>query len=80
MFVFIVYVMSKEIYLFGSNRTGQLGCAFADDSCPYPHLNTALRYVDCSSVCMSAAQSHVVSADGILWNCGENEENELGKL
>jgi alpha-tubulin suppressor-like RCC1 family protein len=72
--------MSKEVFVFGSNSAGQLGCACQDDSVNRPVLNSVLAHIEVANICLTLAQSHIISADGVLLNCGDNEQNELGTI
>jgi alpha-tubulin suppressor-like RCC1 family protein len=70
------------MYAFGRNATGQLGIPSGEEAVPLPVL---LPSPDCSDslalvrICANATQTDVVTAAGLLYTCGENGENELGR-
>jgi alpha-tubulin suppressor-like RCC1 family protein len=67
------------VFGFGNNRSGQLGCAFTDDTSCQPILLDNLSQVPIQRITSSQHQTEMISSDGTLLNCGENENNELGR-
>jgi hypothetical protein len=64
---------------FGSNRFGQLGVPGGDELIPVPtavpmHLDEGVI-----RLALSATQTDIVTTAGLLFTCGENDNNELGR-
>lgn len=71
-----------QILAFGCNREGQVGLGNGDDIVITP---TALckDQIDSStvlSIVISQKQSFLLTRDGSVLNCGENDNNELGRF
>jgi alpha-tubulin suppressor-like RCC1 family protein len=71
--------MRNVILGFGNNRCGQLGCAYPEETSCGPILMENLLQVPINRITSSLNQTEMVAADGTLLNCGENENNELGR-
>ena len=67
---------------FGRNDVGQLGIPGGDEAITIPTL-TSLSLSDGNQalvrISSSASQTSVVTDSGLLYTCGENESNELGR-
>lgn len=64
---------------FGNNRSGQLGCSFPEDTSCNPIPLDNLRDTFIQRITSSLNQTEMITMDGTLLNCGENENNELGR-
>lgn len=70
-------MISNNIFSFGSNRTGQLGYAYIEDITSIPLLLTNLTFININRITTSNNYSEIITSDGSLLNCGENENNQL---
>mmetsp|Transcript_6189 Transcript_6189/g.9333 ORF Transcript_6189/g.9333 Transcript_6189/m.9333 type:complete len:1082 (-) Transcript_6189:109-3354(-) len=68
-----------EIYAMGDNRYGQLGNAYGDDAACHPVAVESIKNCTVCNFSLTSNQSHIVGLDGVLLNCGENDQNELGR-
>lgn len=69
----------NDIYCFGSNRSGQLGCSFIDELTSTPIKLNNLNYISLNRIIISLNNSDIITNENILINCGENDNNELSR-
>lgn len=65
---------------FGSNSSGQLSIPGGDEAVRSPtpiSFDTSIRHL--VRISCIASQTDIVTDGGVLYTCGENENNELGR-
>lgn len=75
---------TAAIYAFGGNREGQTSVANGEDNIlsPTPLSNNGSSYITPSTVSrivLSQKQTYLLTTDGSVLSCGENDSNELGR-
>lgn len=68
------------MFAFGRNTTGQLGLPGGDDAITVPTPTSLGGSTQALvRIAANATQTDIVTASGLLYTCGDNENNELGR-
>jgi alpha-tubulin suppressor-like RCC1 family protein len=65
---------------FGSNSSGQLSIPGSDEVIRSPtpiSFDSSVHHL--VRICCNASQTDIVTDGGVLYTCGDNENNELGR-
>ena len=68
-----------DFYCFGLNLNGQLGLSLGEDYSSQPIKLNSLNSIGLKRIFTSLKNSDLISLEGTLINCGENERNELAR-
>lgn len=69
----------RKIYIFGSNREGQLGISYGDDCALSPVEVGHVEGNTVSRVSLNQHQTFIVQDNGVILTAGANDNNELGR-
>ncbi len=74
-----VMTAKRKLYVFGSNREGQLGVSYGDDCALSPVEVGHVEGSTVSRVSLNQHQTFIVQDNGVILTAGANDNNELGR-
>ena len=71
--------MSRSLCAFGNNQEGQLGTSTVSEAECVPLEISNIILDELAHMVLNRKQSVIVNKDGSVYNCGDNDNNELGR-